>query len=236
MIVLFGLSSVLVVFTGTRAISVGFFLTMIIVLFFRNGICFYKLFMFFILSIVATVLLATYFTSFEQIELVSRFGGIFSGDLESDSSTRFRMYILQEVFNNFETEFMLFGHGPGSFPIWFSEKTLLDNVAPHVEILWLFFEFGLVGLFAYFSIIYLSYKAVKINFTKKSISFFEFMVVTIDLVSHMLWFQFANPFYFYQFGLMFFCVLGVYTSINTHTHSMTFINLSKRVNEFFTVS
>jgi len=218
------MASFIVVYTGTRSVAVGFFVSILIVVFFRGKVSLIKAVGF--VGFIASIIVLLYLTiDFSNTELINRFDGLASGNLAADSSTSFRLFVIEQVIDNFQSHHLVFGYGMGGFPVWFNENTGVDNVAPHFEILWLFFEFGIMGFLIYMYLIYSAVKSISRNFYSGAISRQERLLAVLIVFSHMLWFQFANPFYFYQFGLLYFSVLGIYTG-NIKTYQVKLHNNS----------
>lgn len=126
-----------------------------------------------------------------------------------DNSTSFRVFILDTYFSKISLREIVYGLGLGGFHQWFLEKTGIENVAPHFEVLWVLAEFGIVGVVVYIvTATALLIKFFRLKYRDASL-WFGFM--TIGSL-HQLFLQVANPFYFYQFYLPYAILLGLLLS------------------------
>lgn len=143
-----------------------------------------------------------------------------------DGSTSFRLFILDSFFGHVEVSDLVFGLGLGYFYIWFQDITGVADVAPHFEWLWILSEFGL-PLF----LIYLAYGFIFIGFAFYKhqvghIDKYEFLVVLLFIFIPQFFLQLSNPFYFYQFVIIF----GVMSGIAIERSDLVSFNIQGRRN------
>ncbi|BDV43442.1 hypothetical protein GURASL_23650 [Geotalea uraniireducens] len=158
--------------------------------------------------IVVTIFILAAFYIFRLSDLSHRF--IFnSNELQSDSSTIFRLLILDTVWSQFRFVDIFTGLGLGDFSLWFEKMTGFVGVGPHFEILWLFTETGIVGMLLYFVGYYIflvkSYQRCVNNFDKRL-----FFLTFVLIVSMQTSLQFSNPTYFYQVMIPIFMTIGAF--------------------------
>ncbi|WP_348815921.1 O-antigen ligase family protein [Halomonas sp. H10-59] len=198
------ISLVLVVFmTATRATSVvGIFVLLFAVFIYLRKP--YKI-VFCILTPFFIVLVYYFFDVFfrvEDIGAISRLMKTLDGDA-LDNSSSFRMFILDTVSDNITIDELLFGNGLGSFNSWFLDKTGINGVAPHFEVLWIVFEFGLVPFVIVFiyslSLLLISF----LNYVEGVVRSDNFFIILMALLIPQVFLQLSNPFYFYQFVVLY---------------------------------
>jgi len=184
-----------VVASGSRSILFIQVMTFVIAYFHNNNINFQKYLFKIIKSTLILIILftVTYFST----NIFYRFEILLSGSMLVDTSTSFRIMIVNTVIDNLN-EFLITGIGLGSFPLWFEAKTGLADVAPHSEFIWLLVEFGIVGILVYSAFLYFAYK----KSSRKNI------LVIIFVLLQVIPLHFANSFYFYQVGMLQFAFLG----------------------------
>lgn len=138
--------------------------------------------------------------------VVERIGSLSGGNL--DSSGSFRMYILEIYSSNVTVPEVLFGLGLGGFYVWFENQTGLPDVAPHFEILWLVSEFGLIAALLYVFLICSFFLFGLSRLLGDSMRPYLFLLTAV-VFGHMSTLQLANPFYFYQFVLVYGILMGI---------------------------
>ena len=201
----------MIYFTYTRSIIFSYIFILLVVLMFKKGVSVYSV----SLSLSVLLIMLVMFLllpGFDDLLIFKRFSGFYSGDLSKDSSTSFRLFILDTVFHNVDIYRLLFGYGVGNFPNFFYAVTGIPDVAPHFEIIWLIMEYGLVGLFFYGLVLFRLFRDIKLNYKFRYFRYDEYLLLMLLLVSHFVFLQFANPLYFYQFGLPYAAALGVYSA------------------------
>lgn len=184
-----------VVASGSRSILFIQILTFVIAYFHDSNINMERYIFKTIKSTLILIVLLTviYFTT----NIFYRFEILLDGSMVIDTSTSFRIMLVQTVFDHIN-EFLITGIGLGSFPMWFEAKTGIADVAPHSEFIWLFVEYGIVGTLIYSTFLYFAYKYS----SQKNI------LVIIFVLLQLIPLHFANSFYFYQVGMLQFSFLG----------------------------
>lgn len=194
----------LVFFSGTRSVSVMCTIFLFLSIFMRQGFG-RNVFIVFPFLLLAGFLLFHYGI---LSSLLDRFFQVASGDL--DASGLFRVFIVETFISYIQATELVFGLGLGGFYMWFENQTGIANVAPHFEVLWLLSEFGLVfGLLYFLVLAFCFFSSIYILYKSKKNDGFAFLTIA-SLFSHMLVFQLANPFYFYEFILVFGVLVGLY--------------------------
>ncbi|MCD1648057.1 O-antigen ligase family protein [Marinobacter adhaerens] len=192
----------LIFLSGTRSVSVasGAFLLFAIVLK-RDPVS--KVFV----SLPLTVFGVAFMYKAGMLDsVVNRVTSLAGGSL--DASGSFRMYILETYFSNATVSEVLFGLGLGGFYGWFEVQTGVPDVAPHFEFLWLVSEFGLIGAFVY-ALCALSFFVFGASrLLGESMRPYLFLLTAV-VFGHMSTLQLANPFYFYQFVLVYGILMGI---------------------------
>lgn len=130
-----------------------------------------------------------------------------AADLESDSSSLFRLLILNTLWDNFRGGDLITGLGLGYFPLWFENMTGQEGVAPHFEIVGILTEAGLIGLLLYLAGLLKFLVRVYRNCRKTSNEGL-FYLTALLLLSIQTSLQFANPTYFYQVMMPVFLTVG----------------------------
>lgn len=132
---------------------------------------------------------------------------ISTADLESDSSSLFRLLILNTLWENFRGWDLITGLGLGYFPVWFKNMTGQEGVAPHFEIVGILTEAGLIGVILYLvgllRILVRGYR-----YCIKTSNEGLFYLTALLLLSMQTSLQFANPTYFYQVMIPVFLTVG----------------------------
>jgi len=185
-----------ILLTVTRLITIFFIFSYLIIALSSIKLKFTHLI---ITLIVFVVLSYTLFFVLTETAVGSRLDSLLSNDISSDSSTLFRIYILNNVFESITGFELLFGIGLGLFPIWFESFTGVSNVAPHFEILWLIVEMGLFGTIIFLLFYYCLFKKIMMFKTSKIKCTLLFICF-----AQIFALQLSNPAYFYQ--IMFFIV------------------------------
>lgn len=140
-----------------------------------------------------------------DISVVSRIENTLANDT-LDNSTSFRVFILDAFAEHITSYQLLFGLGLGQFHEWFLSQTGIENVAPHFEALWILAEFGLAGSLVYLLIVALLLLGFLTRFRSQTRAMI-FLIIS-SFLTHQIFLQFANPFYFYQFYVPFALIFG----------------------------
>jgi hypothetical protein len=131
---------------------------------------------------------------------------------EIDGSSSFRLFILTTFFENIQLTELFFGLGLGNFHIWFQNATGVNGVAPHFEVLWILSEFGIVVLMFYFFVGVLYFSAILCRWISSIPSPSHVFLTTVFFLTPQVFMQFSNPFYFYQFVIVFALLSGIVLS------------------------
>lgn len=146
-----------------------------------------------------------------------------------DSSVGFRSYLVSVVLENMDALDYVFGVGLGGFAGWFSEHTGRQGVAPHMEVVWLVVEGGVVGSALYiFAFLYVAYHV----FREKQFLKSDFEICLVGLLlffSQQTLFQFANPTYFYQVMIPIYAALGIMLRGTTNVYTINNRLLLRRI-------
>lgn len=186
------LCGVIIIFTGTRSISAAYIILLPIYYFLQTGNITKKA-LFLLICLPALFFIVIYIFSYTDVG--TRF---LISNIDSDSSTKFRFFIMSTIFEQFYDTKQITGVGLGGFPFWFEGTTGRSGISPHIELLWLYVEGGIIGISIYiFCFIYITFyifiKSSKFNVNKTFFWFFIFIILC-----HQGVMQFANPTYFYQ--------------------------------------
>ena len=141
--------------------------------------------------------------------VVDRIGSLAGGSL--DASGSFRMYIVDIYASNATVSEVLFGFGLGGFYGWFEAQTGMPDVAPHFELLWLVSEFGLIAALIYVFVALSFFLFGVSRLLGESMRPYLFLLTAV-VFGHMSTLQLANPFYFYQFVLVYGILMGILLS------------------------
>lgn len=131
---------------------------------------------------------------------------------EVDGSSSFRLFILATFFENIQLTDLMFGLGLGNFHVWFQSATGVPGVAPHFEFLWILSEFGIVILMFYFLVGMLYFAVILCRWISSTPSPSHIYLTTVFFLTPQVFMQFSNPFYFYQFVVVFALISGVVIS------------------------
>jgi hypothetical protein len=136
--------------TGSRSVLffTGLFSVTFLLLYFRIGMK--------IISLSLVTLLSPFLLEiFTKSQIYKRIGHLIIGN--DDNSLGYREYISETYFENISTIELFFGLGLNGFPKWFEGISGDSGVAPHMELLTILIEGGVIGsvffLFACLSLI-----------------------------------------------------------------------------------
>ena len=128
-------------------------------------------------------------------------------DQANDTSTNFRVMILNTYFSRISASELVFGLGIGGFPTWFAAQTGILDVGPHFEFLWALAELGVIGT-AIYVVVLCATAWGTLRRRRRSLSRVDAWFILLLLFAQQLIFQFTNPLYFYQLCVPLLFLLG----------------------------
>jgi hypothetical protein len=162
----------------------------------------------FIFIFISILFIALFFYIALKTDLLPRFNEMLTSD-KIDSSTLYRLFIIDVTFSNMSFLNYITGIGLGGFNEFFFSHTGITGTAAHNDYLLILVEGGVLSILLYLSYQFILSKKI-LSYQNSSISKLSFILfVGIEILAFL-----QNPHYFYQSELLIPIVLAILFSTN----------------------